>query len=106
MKGRAAGGTDLEPYGGCSAQVGTGRSACPPTARPVKLDLTTDPGGGIVRAEPRCVIDRSRACGGCIAPNPRECPYAYLLDPAELAAVVAAGARARPLREGPVAGSS
>lgn len=28
---------------------------------------------------PRCVIDRSRPCGGCLAPGPDECPYAYLV---------------------------
>jgi hypothetical protein len=43
-----------------------------------------------MRADPKCVIDRSRACGACIAPSPRECPYAYLLDPDELASVVEA----------------
>ena len=29
--------------------------------------------------QPRCLIDRSRPCGGCVAPSPAECPYAYLL---------------------------
>ena len=28
---------------------------------------------------PRCLIDPTRPCGGCIAPSPAECPYAYLL---------------------------
>jgi predicted Fe-S protein YdhL (DUF1289 family) len=28
---------------------------------------------------PRCVIDRSRPCGGCLASGPDECPYAYLV---------------------------
>lgn len=28
---------------------------------------------------PRCLIDPGRPCGGCIAPSPAECPYAYLL---------------------------
>jgi hypothetical protein len=28
---------------------------------------------------PRCVIDRAKPCLGCIAANPRECPYPYLL---------------------------
>lgn len=48
-----------------------------------------------MRPDARCVIDRSRPCGACIAPNPRECPYAYLLDADERAAVVRA---ARPDR--------
>ena len=30
-------------------------------------------------ATPRCLIDPARPCGGCIAPSPAECPYAYLL---------------------------
>jgi hypothetical protein len=45
--------------------------------------------------EPLCVIDRTRACGACIAPSPRECPYAYLLDAEERAEVVRAAARRR-----------
>jgi len=28
---------------------------------------------------PRCLLDRSRPCGGCVAVGPHECPYAYLL---------------------------
>lgn len=48
-----------------------------------------------MRPAPKCVIDRSRACGGCLAPSPQECPYAFLLDPEELAGVVAANARSR-----------
>jgi hypothetical protein len=49
-----------------------------------------------MRADPKCVIDRSRVCGACIAPSPRECPYAYLLDSDELASVVEANRHARP----------
>jgi hypothetical protein len=48
-----------------------------------------------MRAEPRCVIDRSRSCGSCIAASPRLCPYAYLLDADELARVVDAARAAR-----------
>jgi hypothetical protein len=44
-----------------------------------------------MRPAPKCLIDRTRPCGACIAPSPQECPYAYLLDPDELAAVAAAG---------------
>ncbi len=51
-----------------------------------------------MRPEPRCVIDRSRPCGGCIAAGPQECPYAYLLDADELASIARAGARQRPGR--------
>lgn len=43
-----------------------------------------------MRPEPKCVIDRTRLCGACVAPSPRDCPYVYLLDPEELASVVAA----------------
>lgn len=32
------------------------------------------------KPDARCVIDRSRGCGQCIAPSPAECPYTYLLD--------------------------
>jgi hypothetical protein len=28
---------------------------------------------------PKCVLDRSRPCTACIAPEPRSCPYPYLL---------------------------
>lgn len=48
-----------------------------------------------MRPAPKCVIDRSRACGGCIAPSPQECPYAFLLDAEELSGVVAAAPRRR-----------
>jgi ferredoxin len=30
-------------------------------------------------AQPRCLIDRSRPCGGCVASCPADCPYGYLL---------------------------
>jgi AhpD family alkylhydroperoxidase len=49
-----------------------------------------------MRPAPKCVIDRSRPCGACIAPGPQQCPYAYLLDPAELAAVASAGTNRHP----------
>jgi hypothetical protein len=29
--------------------------------------------------QPRCLIDRSRPCGGCVASGPADCPYGYLL---------------------------
>lgn len=32
------------------------------------------------KPDARCVIDRTRGCGQCIAPSPAECPYVYLLD--------------------------
>jgi hypothetical protein len=32
-----------------------------------------------VSPTPRCLIDPTRPCGGCIAPSPAECKYAYLL---------------------------
>lgn len=32
-----------------------------------------------MRPTPRCVLDRSRPCNACIAPDPRHCPYPYLL---------------------------
>jgi len=32
-----------------------------------------------VKPSPKCVIDRSRPCNACIAPDPRSCPYPYLL---------------------------
>jgi hypothetical protein len=32
-----------------------------------------------VPAEARCLLDRSRPCGGCVAADPVQCPYAYLL---------------------------
>ncbi len=48
-----------------------------------------------MRPEPKCVIDRSRPCGSCVAVGPEECPYAYLLDPEELSTVVEAGKRYR-----------
>jgi hypothetical protein len=28
---------------------------------------------------PKCIIDRSRPCGGCVADSPATCPYVYLL---------------------------
>jgi hypothetical protein len=28
---------------------------------------------------PKCVLDRSRPCTSCIAPDPQSCPYPYLL---------------------------
>lgn len=40
-----------------------------------------------MRPPPKCIIDRSRPCGACIAPSPQECPYAFLLEPEELAAI-------------------
>lgn len=30
-------------------------------------------------ATPKCLIDRARPCGGCVADSPATCPYAYLL---------------------------
>lgn len=32
-----------------------------------------------MRPVPKCVLDRSRPCNACIAPDPRHCPYPYLL---------------------------
>lgn len=32
-----------------------------------------------MRPTPKCVLDRSRPCTACIAPDPRSCPYPYLL---------------------------
>jgi hypothetical protein len=32
-----------------------------------------------VRPTPKCVLDRSRPCNACIAPDPSSCPYPYLL---------------------------
>jgi hypothetical protein len=32
-----------------------------------------------MRPTPKCVLDRSRPCTACIAPNPQSCPYPYLL---------------------------
>lgn len=32
-----------------------------------------------MKPAPKCVIDRSRSCNSCIAPDPRSCPYPYLL---------------------------
>ncbi|WP_262063320.1 hypothetical protein [Streptomyces sp. STR69] len=32
-----------------------------------------------MRPAPKCVIDRSRPCNACIAPDPSSCPYPYLL---------------------------
>ncbi|GAA3339048.1 hypothetical protein GCM10020358_21390 [Amorphoplanes nipponensis] len=43
-----------------------------------------------MRPELKCVVDPSRPCGACLAPGPRQCPYPYLLDPDEFAALVAA----------------
>ena len=50
---------------------------------------------------PRCVIDRAKPCLGCIAPNPQECPYPYLLaeDPAP-AVRLGAPVRGEPAEEG------
>lgn len=28
---------------------------------------------------PKCLLDHSRPCGGCVAASPQECPYGYLL---------------------------
>ena len=33
----------------------------------------------IVTPTPKCIIDRSRPCGGCVADSPAVCPYVYLL---------------------------
>jgi hypothetical protein len=33
----------------------------------------------MARPDPRCVIDRSRPCNACVAANPQECPYPFLL---------------------------
>lgn len=44
------------------------------------------------RPAPRCLLDRSRPCGGCVAASPAECPYGYLLaDDATLERRAAAG---------------
>lgn len=32
-----------------------------------------------MRPTPKCVVDRSRPCNACIAPDPSSCPYPYLL---------------------------
>lgn len=40
-----------------------------------------------MRPEWNCVVDWTRPCRGCSAPGPHQCPYAYLLDPEELAEV-------------------
>ena len=32
-----------------------------------------------MRPTPKCVLDRSRPCNACIAPDPSSCPYPYLL---------------------------
>lgn len=32
-----------------------------------------------MRPAPKCVLDRSRPCNACIAPDPSSCPYPYLL---------------------------
>jgi hypothetical protein len=32
-----------------------------------------------MRPTPKCVLDRSRPCNACIAPDPSGCPYPYLL---------------------------
>ncbi|MFJ9542494.1 hypothetical protein ACIRPX_35295 [Streptomyces sp. NPDC101225] len=39
-----------------------------------------------MRPTPKCVLDRSRPCNACIAPDPSSCPYPYLLagDDAEV----------------------
>lgn len=58
-----------------------------------------------MRAAAKCIIDRSRPCGACVAPSPQECPYLYLLDPDELAAVVAAGRAAASSRAVPGRGT-
>ncbi|GAA2623604.1 hypothetical protein [Paractinoplanes durhamensis] len=42
-----------------------------------------------MRRDLRCVIDPSRPCGACLAPSPDQCPYSYLLDPDERAALAA-----------------
>lgn len=49
----------------------------------------------------KCVVDWTRPCGACVAPGPQECPYAYLLDPDELATVVTAGLAHRPRTASP-----
>ncbi|GIF14164.1 hypothetical protein [Actinoplanes teichomyceticus] len=35
----------------------------------------------------RCVVDPGRPCGACSAPGPSLCPYRYLLDADEMAAL-------------------
>ena len=79
----------------------SGLSGTPGPAAPWSQDHARGPEGLVrgtevarMRPEPRCVIDRSRPCGGCVAPSPRECPYAYLLDPDEMSEVVRAGREA------------
>ncbi|MCH0560450.1 hypothetical protein [Streptomyces sp. MUM 16J] len=32
-----------------------------------------------MKPTPKCVLDRSRPCNACIAPDSRSCPYPYLL---------------------------
>lgn len=32
-----------------------------------------------MKPTPKCVLDRSRPCNACIAPDPSSCPYPYLL---------------------------
>ncbi|MCX5051591.1 MULTISPECIES: hypothetical protein [unclassified Streptomyces] len=32
-----------------------------------------------MRPTPKCVVDRSRPCNACIAPDLSSCPYPYLL---------------------------
>ncbi|NBM17288.1 hypothetical protein [Streptomyces sp. GC420] len=36
-----------------------------------------------MKPAPKCVIDRSRPCNACIAPDPRSCPYPFLLGGAD-----------------------
>ncbi len=35
---------------------------------------------GRMRPTPRCILDRSRPCNSCVADNPTECPYPFLLS--------------------------
>ena len=32
-----------------------------------------------MKPTPKCILDRSRPCNACIAPDPSSCPYPYLL---------------------------
>lgn len=32
---------------------------------------------------PRCLLDRERPCGGCVASSPADCPYTFLLQDTE-----------------------
>lgn len=38
----------------------------------------------MARPTPKCILDRSRACNGCVADSPATCPYPYILGIGEV----------------------